>query len=66
VWLMNSTRDLVAVTSFRVSSAGRARVTVILPVDPRRFRYIDVSLQRAAAGPEHSGDSVLRGRLRTS
>jgi hypothetical protein len=60
-WLMTSTTKLIPVASFRPDAQGRARVETTLPAPVGAFRYIDVSLQRAGAGPAHSGDSVLRG-----
>jgi Anti-sigma-K factor rskA, C-terminal len=60
-WLMTSATKLVPVASFRPDAHGRALVRTSLPAPVGAFRYIDVSLQRAAAGPTHSGDSVLRG-----
>ncbi len=60
-WLMTSTTKLIPVASFRPDARGRARVETSLPAPVGAFRYIDVSLQRAGAGPAHSGDSVLRG-----
>jgi hypothetical protein len=61
VWLMTSATKLVSMASFRPDAHGRARVQTSLPAPVGAFRYIDVSLQRAGAGPAHSGDSVLRG-----
>jgi hypothetical protein len=63
LWLMNSTSDLVSVASFRVGSDGKAELDVPLPVSTARYRYLDISLQRAAEGPSHSGDSVLRAPI---
>jgi Anti-sigma-K factor rskA len=60
-WLMTSATKLVPVASFLPDARGRARVETSLPAPVGAFRYIDVSLQRAGAGPAHSGDSVLRG-----
>ena len=60
LWLMNSDSDLVSVASFRVGSDGKAQLNVPLPVSAARYHYLDISLQHAAAGPAHSGDSVLR------
>jgi hypothetical protein len=37
---------------------------VQLPADARRFQFLDVSLEPADGNPNHSGDSVLRARLR--
>lgn len=63
LWLMNSARDLVPVASFHVTNSGRADLEVPLPVPPAGYHYIDVSLQRAAEGLGHSGDSVLRAPI---
>jgi len=63
LWLMNDSRSLVAVASFRVGADGRAELDVPLPVAASRYRYLDISLQQAAAGPAHSGDSVLRAPI---
>lgn len=60
-WLMSTSSRLVAMASFRVSSTGRARIEISPPAPISSYRYIDVSLQDAAAGPAHSDDSVLRG-----
>lgn len=60
-WLMTSPTKLIPVASFRPDARGRATVETSLPAPVAAFAYIDVSLQRAAAGPAHSGDSVLRG-----
>jgi len=61
LWLMDSTRDLIPIASFRVSSAGRAQLTVTVPVSPSHFRYLDVSLQPLDGTAAHSTISVLRG-----
>jgi Anti-sigma-K factor rskA len=60
-WLMTSPTKLIPVASFRPDAQGRARVETTLPAPVGAFRYLDVSLQRAGAGPAHSRDSVLRG-----
>jgi Anti-sigma-K factor rskA len=60
-WLMTNATKLIPVASFVPNSRGRARVETSLPAPVGAFRYVDVSLQQAAAGPAHSGDSVLRG-----
>jgi anti-sigma-K factor RskA len=65
LWLMNSRTSLVAVASFRVDAAGRAELDVPLPVSPSGYRYLDISLQQADAGPAHSGNSVLRAPIRS-
>ncbi len=63
LWLMNSTTDLVSVASFRVGSDGRAELNVPLPVSAAHYRFLDISLQQASAGPAHSGNSVLRAAI---
>lgn len=46
---------------------GSSDVAIDIPLpegaDPDRFAVVDVSIQEAGAGPEHSGNSVLRGTL---
>ena len=64
-WLMTSTTRLVAIATFRVTPGGHATMTVMLPAAATAYRYIDISAQSAGAGPDHSGDSVLRGPTRT-
>ncbi len=61
LWLLGEDGETVPVASFRVGAGGTATLRVPLPVDPGAYRYFDVSRQRAAAGTEHSSDSVLRG-----
>jgi anti-sigma-K factor RskA len=62
LWLMDSTRDLIAVATFRVSASGHAQVSLPLPTSPSHFRYLDVSLQPLDGTALHSSRSVLRGR----
>ncbi len=61
LWLLGEDGETVPVASFRVGEAGTATLRVPLPVDPGAYRYFDVSRQSAAAGTQHSSDSVLRG-----
>jgi anti-sigma-K factor RskA len=60
LWMLRSPTELVALGSFRVDADGRARVTLPLAVDPRRFPVLDVSLEPADGDPAHSQVSVLR------
>lgn len=62
LWLMDSTRDLISVATFRVNAAGDAQITSPLPAAPSHFRYLDVSLQPLDGTALHSSQSVLRGR----
>jgi len=57
VWLYNSVSDAVGVA--RVVR-GRFALNAALPVDPARYRSIDVSREPLDGNPNHSGESVLR------
>ena len=61
LWLLGDEGELVSLGSFAVDDRGDAKVTVPLPVDPARFRFLDVSREPADGDPGHSGASVLRG-----
>lgn len=63
LWLMTSDTKLVAVASFTVDRHGHATLNVPLPAPATNYRYLDLSLQQAADGPQHSGHSILRGRI---
>ncbi len=60
LWLMDSPNHLVSLGSFRVPASGSATVSVPLPVDPRLFHFVDISLEPVNGGPQHSSVSVLR------
>jgi anti-sigma-K factor RskA len=62
LWLLGRDGATVSLGSVRVPPSGRARLAVRLPVDPRRFGYLDVSREPADGNPAHSTISVLRGR----
>jgi anti-sigma-K factor RskA len=62
LWLLSPPGDLVSLGSFRVSAGGRATLQVPLPVDPSRYRFLDVSVEPDDGDPAHSSHSVLRGR----
>jgi hypothetical protein len=59
VWLYNSVIDSRALASLGTSGGS---VTVPLPADYRRYRWIDVSRQPAGSSV-HSGLSVLRAAV---
>jgi anti-sigma-K factor RskA len=63
VWLLGPDDELVSLGSFRVSAAEGAEMELPLPVDPARYRYIDLSLEPTDGDPGHSGDSVLRAEI---
>jgi anti-sigma-K factor RskA len=62
LWLLSPPGDLVSLGSFRVAADGRATLEVPLPVDPSRYRFLDVSVEPDDGDPAHSSHSVLRGR----
>jgi anti-sigma-K factor RskA len=64
LWLIGADGELVSLGAVRVPASGSAELRVELPVDPERFRYLDVSLEPADGDPGHSADSVLRGLTR--
>ena len=62
LWLLGADGELVSLGSVRVPESGRATLeNVQIPVDPRRFRSLDVSLEPDDGDPGHSAESVLRG-----
>lgn len=62
LWLLGDGGELVSLGSVRVPASGRATLeNVQLPVDPERFRFLDVSREPADGDPGHSSISVLRG-----
>jgi len=61
LWLMTDTTHLLPVASFKVNSSGAARLSLALPAPPKRFRYLNISLQRQGAGGSISNVSLLRG-----
>ena len=61
LWLIGDGGELVSLGSFRVPQSGTTDVSVPLPVDPGRFRFVDVSREPDDGDPAHSKVSVLRG-----
>jgi anti-sigma-K factor RskA len=61
LWLLGDGGELVSLGSLRVPGSGRTSFEVELPVDPARFRFLDVSREPADGDPAHSTISVLRG-----
>ncbi len=61
LWLIGDGGELVSLGSFRVPRSGTAELSVPLPVDPARFRFVDVSREPNDGDPSHSKLSVLRG-----
>lgn len=61
LWLLGAKGELVSLGSFRVPTSGAASLRVPVPVDPARFRYLDVSREPDDGNPAHSTISILRG-----
>jgi Anti-sigma-K factor rskA len=60
VWLYDSATRARPVARFRHDTT---RLDLTLPVDPRRYRFLDVSREPADDDPDHSGASVLRAPI---
>ena len=64
VWMMRS--DLKGLVSVGFLDGDRGRFTVPSGMDTARFPVVDVSAEADDGNPEHSGDSIVRGRLSPS
>lgn len=62
-WMMDAKNGLVSIGSFKVGADGTAEIDVPVPVDPKTFPVVDISLEPADGAPAHSGKSVLRAEL---
>ena len=63
LWLLGDDGELVSLGSVRVPDSGDASLDVELPVDPKQFRYLDLSREPDDGDPSHSTISILRGRV---
>ncbi len=65
LWLIDpTTGEPVSVATMKDGSSDVAtEIAVPSGTDPAQFDVVDVSVQEEDAGPEHSGNSVLRGTL---
>jgi anti-sigma-K factor RskA len=61
LWLLGDDGQLVSLGSVRVPASGDATLDVELPVDPKEFRYLDLSREPDDGDPGHSTISILRG-----
>ena len=62
VWMLRTPKQLVSLGTFRVDDRGRAKVTLPVTVDAKRFPILDVSVEPADGDPSHSSVSVLRSK----
>jgi anti-sigma-K factor RskA len=60
-WLLGADGRLVPLGSFKVPASGAASIRLPLPVEPREFDFVDISVEPDDGDPGHSGKSVLRG-----
>lgn len=66
VWLLGADgKRLVSVGLLDPSQDGRARFALPDDVDLSEFPVVDVSLEPTDGDPAHSGDSIVRGTLRS-
>lgn len=63
VWLYNSPDDAVSVGAQQADEQGNFVGTGPLPTDFAKYEFIDVSREPVDDNADHSGDSVLRGKL---
>ena len=65
VWLYNSPRDAESIGAQVTDARGNYQGAGPLPADFGKYRFIDVSREPIDRNRDHSGDSVLRGRMPT-
>ena len=63
VWLYNSRGDARSLGAQITDANGNLQGAAPLPADWRSYRYLDMSRENIDQNAEHSGRSVLRGRL---
>ena len=62
-WLGDARGRMVSMGTFRVARDGRVDARMAVAVDLRRYRLLDVSLERDDGNPAHSATSVMRATL---
>jgi hypothetical protein len=62
-WLGDARGRMVSMGTFRVGRDGRVDARMAVAVDLRRYRLLDVSLERDDGNPAHSATSVMRAIL---
>lgn len=60
VWLMTDDTKLASIGTFRVGADGKADVRFPVGVNPRGYRYVDISREPDDGHLGHSAESVLR------
>ncbi|HPG74699.1 MAG TPA: anti-sigma factor, partial [Rhodoglobus sp.] len=64
VWLISS--DTSQLVSLGVVRGDTGRFTIPDGLDLTRYDLVDISEEPIDGNPEHSGDSILRGQLRSA
>jgi hypothetical protein len=63
VWLYNSQGDAKSLGAQVTDQQGNLTGAAQLPADYKKFRFIDLSLEKVDNNTKHSGDSVLRAAI---
>ena len=63
VWLYNSKGDAVSIGAQRTDEQGNYQGAGDIPVDYKKYKFIDISAEKVDRNPEHSGQSVVRGEI---
>lgn len=63
VWLYNSQGDAKSLGAQVTDQQGNLTGTAPLPDDYKKFKFIDISLEKVDNNRKHSGDSVLRAAI---
>jgi hypothetical protein len=63
VWLFNSRDDAVSVGAQKTDAQGNYEGAGKIPADYKKYKYIDVSLEKIDRNRAHSGKSILRAAL---
>ena len=63
VWLYNSRDDAVSLGAQRTDREGNYQGAGEIPVDYKKYKYIDISAETVDQNREHSGRSVVRGAI---
>ena len=63
VWLYNSADDAVSIGAQRTDAQGNYQGAGDIPVDYKKYKYIDISAEKVDRNRAHSGQSVVRGAI---
>ena len=63
VWLYNSKDDAVSIGAQRTDAQGNYQGAGDIPVDYKKYKYIDISVEKVDRDRAHSGRSIVRGAI---